>query len=58
LNTELREQDELDLYNALSGGLRRFVDLNRKPEMPFMARLRRDMMGLIVAAGAERAKRA
>jgi hypothetical protein len=49
VGTKLTDQDELDLYNALSQRQREIVDRFRKPEMEFLARLRLDIVGLILA---------
>jgi len=48
LRTQLADQDELDFYNTLSHKQRKFADTLRKPEMPFMGRLRCDLVGLIM----------
>lgn len=48
LHTELCDQDERDLYNTLSDKQRQIADNQRKPEMPFMGRLRCDLIGLIL----------
>lgn len=50
LDTQLQEQDERDIYNALSERQRSFVNQLRTAEMHYMGRLRSDLMGLILAA--------
>lgn len=49
IETKLTDQDELNLYNSLSQRQRGIVDSLRKPEMLFLARLRLDIVGLILA---------
>jgi hypothetical protein len=48
LKTQLNDQDELDLHNALSPQQRTLVDSLRKPTLPFIGRLRCDILGLIL----------
>jgi hypothetical protein len=45
----LQEQDERDLYNALSERQRKFVNASRTPQLDYMGRLRCDLVGLIIA---------
>lgn len=49
VDTKLTDQDELDLYNTLSQRQRDRVDSLRKPGMAFLARLRLDVLGIILA---------
>ena len=48
LDTQLQEQDEHDLYIALSKRQRVVVDDLRKDELDYTGRLRCDLVGLIV----------
>lgn len=48
LRTQLNDQDEADLHNALSRQHRLLVDALRRPEVPFIGRLRCDIVGLIL----------
>ena len=48
LETQLTDKDELDLYNTLTPKQRKIVDLMRKPELPFLGKLRCDLMGIIL----------
>jgi hypothetical protein len=47
-NTQLTEKDELNIYNTLSPTQRNIVDSLRQPKMPFIVRLRYDIVGLIL----------
>lgn len=50
LNAQVAEQDELAIYNALSKRQRNFVDELRNTDgLDYMARLRCDLAGLIIA---------
>jgi hypothetical protein len=50
LTAQLQEQDELDLYNALSKRQRTIAEsLGRTPQLQYMGRLRCDLMALIAA---------
>jgi hypothetical protein len=49
VDTKLTGQDELDLYNTLSPRQRVHVDPLRKQGMPFLSRLRLDVLGIILA---------